>query len=69
MAARFAEYVPRDILAATDGLDLDLDLNELMVRGLRPNPYLLVLAAWDPRCSHCELGRAGECVCALCANV
>jgi hypothetical protein len=37
--ARFAEYVPRDILAATDGLDLDLDLNELMVRGLRPYPY------------------------------
>lgn len=31
--ARLMEYVPQDILAATDGLDLDLDLNELMVCG------------------------------------
>ena len=30
--ARLMEYVPPDILNATDGLDLDLDLNELMVR-------------------------------------
>ena len=31
MDARLMEYVPPDILTATDGLDLDLDLNELMV--------------------------------------
>ena len=30
------EYVPPDILTATDGLDLDLDLNELMVRAPAP---------------------------------
>lgn len=30
------EFVPPDILTATDGLDLDLDLNELMARA---QPY------------------------------
>ena len=52
MDARLMEYVPPDILTATDGLDLDLDLNELMVRARSPVGF------WkqrSPLCAVCVL--------------